>query len=797
MRLSVVLFAIVALMGLALLPLGTALAYPQANPSRALPGMVDKGETFNVTVNFTAPGNGFNFISLTDLAPGGWNVETNVSWCDPPIQTGVCFIRQGDSDSWEDAAGSGYNVCLRGIVTTEVEAPPVRPVHNINTSEGFYAIQAAIDAANTTAGHTITVDAETYNENVNVYKRLTIRSTSGNPADTIVNATNSSDHVFNVTASWVNITGFTVQNATGTNKAGIYLANGVSHCNISSNNAINNCYGIYLYSSSNNTLTNNNANGNYWWGIYLYSSSNNTLTNNNANGNYPFGIYLYSSSNNTLDNNTCSNDYDGIYLTSSSNNTLTNNTASSNDYDGIYMGSSSNNTLTNNTASSNDYDGIYLYSSSNSNTLTNNTASSNHYDGIYMGSSSNSNTLTNNTANGNYWWGISLSSSSNNTLTNNTASSNNYGISLSSSSNNTLTNNTASSNDYDGIDLYSSSNNNTLTNNTASSNEDGIALGSSSNNTLTNNTASSNEDGIYLSSSSNNNTLTNNTCSNDYRGISLGYSSTSNTLTNNTANGNYWFGILLDSSSNNTIYNNYFNNTNNAYDNGNNTWNTTNTTGPNIAGGPYIGGNYWSDYSGNDTDGDGFGETQLPYNCNGDITNGGDYLPLVPTAGATLQGHVDLKRKQTAGCTTWETPLVVRFFANGTKLEAGWSPINVTTDAYGNFTATGVGVGTYDVGVKNWTSLSRMSSGKVFSAGNTTTINFTTMGVLIEADTDNDDQVKLADFNRILANFGAKPGDPTWNEMYDFDRSGKIDLADFNLVLANFGGKGDIYKYTH
>jgi hypothetical protein len=85
----------------------------------------------------------------------------------------------------------------------------------------------------------------------------------------------------------------------------------------------------------------------------------------------------------------------------------------------------------------------------------------------------------------------------------------------------------------------------------------------------------------------------------------------------------------------------------------------------------------------------------------------------------------------------------------------------------------------------------------VFSAGNTTTINFTTAGVLTEADTDNDDQVKLADFNRISANFNAKPGDPNWNAMYDFDRSGKIDVADFNLVLTNYNAKGDIYKYQH
>ena len=40
---------------------------------------------------------------------------------------------------------------------------------------------------------------------------------------------------------------------------------------------------------------------------------------------------------------------------------------------------------------------------------------------------------------------------------------------------------------------------------------------------------------------------------------------------------------------------NYFDNTNNAWDGGDNVWNTTKTGGTNIIGGPYLGGNCWSD----------------------------------------------------------------------------------------------------------------------------------------------------------------------------------------------------------
>ena len=226
--------------------------------------------------------------------------------------------------------------------------------------------------------------------------------------------------------------------------------------------------------------------------------------------------------------------------------------------------------------------------------------------------------------------GIYLSGGQHCNISNNIASGNNNGIYLNSSSNhNTLTNNTVSNNDY-GI-LLKSSSNNTLTNNTASNNTYGISLSTLSNyNTLTNNTANSNTDfGIYLYSSSNYNTLTNNTASNNSQYGILLVSSSNNMLTSNTANLNTDFGIYLYSWSSNTIYNNYFSNTNNAYDdNGNNIWNTTSTTGTNIIGGSNLGGNYWSDYEGADTTGDGLGDTLIPYNSSGNILIGGDYHPL-------------------------------------------------------------------------------------------------------------------------------------------------------------------------
>ena len=93
------------------------------------------------------------------------------------------------------------------------------------------------------------------------------------------------------------------------------------------------------------------------------------------------------------------------------------------------------------------------------------------------------------------------------------------------------------------------------------------------------------------------------------------------------------------SSKNNTIYDNYFDNLNNSRSSSVfcNYWNISKTSGLNIIGNEWLGGNYWSNYTGIDITHDGIGDTELPYNNSGEILLGGDYLPLVisPTVGTT------------------------------------------------------------------------------------------------------------------------------------------------------------------
>jgi parallel beta-helix repeat protein len=617
-------------------------------PESPVNDMEGATRTFNITidqtVNVTWSINGTQVqlnqsvtaaaYTNTSAATGVWNVSALAS-----------NANGNDTQTWIwNVTAPVFNCTCGDICVNETGWWRNGSVFNASATP----IQSAV--SNATGGETICVKDGNYTENVDVNTvNLTIQSENGT-ANCVVNASNPNDHVFNVTANWVNITGFTVENATGSGKTGIYLSS-ADHCNISSNNATGNYYGIYLSSSSDNTLMNNTALNNYNGICLQYSSNNNTLTSNTASDNIGYGIYLYSSSNN---------------------NTLTSNTASNNTASGILLDFSSNgNTLISNTANSNTQRGIYLYSSSNNNTLTNNTASNNA----------------------------------------------DYGILLWASSSNMLTNNIASNNTERGIFLYSSSNNNTLTSNTAS---------------------------------------------------------------NNTG-----YGIYLSSSSNNTIYNNYFNNTNNAYDGGTNTWNTTKTSGTNIIGGPYLGGNYWSDYNGTDTDGDGLGNTEIPYNSTGNIQSGGDYLPLVP--GATMEGHVSFTGRGSNN-TKWAEPFNVTLFEPGNLSHVLWTG-NATTNNTGVFTVSGLTPGSYDIGIKNWTCLSESNTSVTLTVGNTTVVDF---GTTREGDANNDDYINILDASRLVGSYGSSEGDPDWNAHCDFNRDGDINMLDASTLASNYGQHGDL-----
>ncbi|MBK8362522.1 MAG: hypothetical protein IPL24_02240 [Bacteroidetes bacterium] len=188
-----------------------------------------------------------------------------------------------------------------------VSASLAGPVHNTNTGLNYCTIQSAINAGTTLNGHSITVDAGTYNEDVTVNKQLTITG-AGIGSSIVSGPIGGGGATFQIASSNVVIDGFTItrdgNNTTDWNNAGLNSA-GIAVQGLTASAEVRYCEitgmrtGIDVNNSNGNNIHNNNIHFNRTGLIFRNQTDNTTLTNNFISDNWTVGVLFLDASSGT------------------------------------------------------------------------------------------------------------------------------------------------------------------------------------------------------------------------------------------------------------------------------------------------------------------------------------------------------------------------------------------------------------------------------------------------------------------------------------------------------------------
>jgi parallel beta-helix repeat protein len=492
------------------------------------------------------------------------------------------------------------------------EKNPTASTIIVGPDQTYKKIQDAIN--DSSDGGTVEVWAGTYYENIIVNKSISIKGNSS--INTTIDGGNIGT-VLGITADNVLITGLKIINS-GSGpfpQAGIMLDN-VINITIEFNEVTSNDYGIYLKNSNNNTIINNQIISN-WKSLYFQSSHNNTIGNNDFSSSY-LGLDLFCSNENTIFNNSIQNcGWRALDIDRSMNNTVENNDLSNCYQESILVYFSSDIDLINNTISSTNSHGVKIQNSINVTLLKNNLFSS----GVYIEGEQlqywDSHTIgLDNTVNSRplyYWKGLNsgnisgdagqviLVECNNIIVENNDLSYNSISVELGFSDNNEIINNLCNYGTLKGIWLYKS-NSNVIESNNCSESWMGIHMQNSDGTLLKANKCYNNGYGITIMDSINHR-IENNTCGfAEHSAIRLLNISKTIFNNNNTVIKSNTGIHIEDGYYNYIFHNNIKDNSQQSINSVKNYWNNSQHEG-----------NYWSDYKGQDLDGDLIGDTDLPH----------------------------------------------------------------------------------------------------------------------------------------------------------------------------------------
>ena len=293
-------------------------------------------------------------------------------------------------------------------------------VHNVDTGLSYSTIQEAIDAPETTDGHTIIVSSGIYHEHVVLNKTLSLL---GEAKDETIIDGDEKGVVLHVKAENAVIKNLTIQNG---------------------------AYGIRLEDAKNSTLVGNNVHDTQWFGVELDSSGGSTFRDNSfVENKYNFGVegtslfdfihdidvsntvngkpvyYLMNQHDFTI--NSSNFEKIGYLALINSTDIQIENLTLTDNKDGLLLAYVTNAILTKLVATGN-WNGIYVKYSSNISVFRNE-ANDNFDYGIKF-FDSNSSTVYDNSANDGVWAGIGLFRCNNLTVTENDANNSIYCLHL-------------------------------------------------------------------------------------------------------------------------------------------------------------------------------------------------------------------------------------------------------------------------------------------------------------------------------------------------------------------------------